>query len=51
MRLNKPCPCDDCYWEISCDGWEKQYCCEYCHYVHGDHWDSSYCDDCDNMDI
>ena len=40
-------PCDNCGSAKFCDGWEAQFCCKLCLYLH----DDPDCDNCDHMDI
>lgn len=40
-------PCDNC--DNLCDEWERQYCCELCHYYGGG--DEMECAHCDPMNI
>ena len=37
-------PCDNC--DMTCDGWDAQFCCTLCQYLGGRD-----CDDCDPWDI
>lgn len=41
-------PCEDCASADMCDGWEKRFCCDRCHYIFGE---DTPCEDCDPMDI